>query len=122
MKSYKQFVAESNDARFNLNEGWGSAIRTLFRGGGSQWARRAPEIITGLVGANRMYTGATRPEGPRSPEAYKDYMHGALTAMPFGNPLQSAIKLGSLGVEGLRFADWEKRELEKRKKKEKNNK
>lgn len=117
MKTYREFVSESNNASQNIMER-GGFFRGLLRGGGSQWARRAPEVITGLVGLNRIYSGATRPEGPRSPEAYKDYMHGALTAMPFGSAVQNAIKLGSLGVEGLRFSEWEKRELEKRKKEE----
>jgi len=61
---------------------------------------------------------ATRYTVPAAAEAGLGALSTALTAMPFGNPVQSAIKLGSLGIEGLRFADWEKKELERRKREE----
>ena len=114
MKTYKQFVAESNSI---INEGWRSGLRSLGQSLGRQWVKknRPIEIGTGLIGLNRMWDGANRPEGPGSYEAKIDYGLGAAAAMPFGGTIQNTLKLGALGIEGMRQWDMYQKYLKKKK-------
>jgi len=123
MKTYKQFVVESDEAVSNLYEGLGglfSGLRSVGRSAGRQWVKkgRPIEIITGLVGANRAWDGFNRPEGPGSYEAKIDYGLGAAAAMPFGGAIQNTLKLGALGIEGMRQWDMYQKYLKKKKEQE----
>ena len=113
MKSYKQFVVESNDARCNLDESWaalGSGLRALGRSFGRQAVRRPVEILTGIYGAQRAGQAITNPAGYDEPGMYL----GLAQMMPFSNPLSTAVKLGAMGIEAKRRYD----SMMRRKKKE----
>lgn len=56
MKSYKQFVAESNQAVDNLQEGWRSGLWRLAKGGFTRFVKpgeNAIDAIKGIYGAQR---------------------------------------------------------------------
>ena len=119
MKSYKQFVAESNDARCNLDEGWGalgSGLRSLGRSAGGQFVKRFPDILTGIYGAQRAAQAVTNPAGYDEPGFYLGLGQMAPFVGPGGsiNPLSTAIKIGAMGIDAKRRYD----SMMRRKKKE----
>tara|TARA_R100000005_G_C4963543_1_gene179289 strand:+ start:91 stop:456 length:366 start_codon:yes stop_codon:yes gene_type:complete len=104
MKSYKQFVVESNDARCNLDEGWaafGSGLRALGRSAGRQWVKRPVDILTGIYGAQRVGQALTNPAGYDEPGMYL----GLGQMMPMANPVSTTIKLGAMGIDAKRRYD-----------------
>jgi hypothetical protein len=116
MKSYKQFVAESNDARCNLDEGWAAGLRALGRSVGKQWVKRPVDILTGIYGAQRAAQAVTNPAGYDEPGMYL----GLGQMVPMVGPAATAIKLGAMGVDAKRRYDSYMRR--KKKEEEKNNK
>ena len=114
MKSYKQFVAESNQAIDNLQEGWGSGLRALGRSVGRQWTKRPLDILTGLYGAQRATQAATNPAGYDEPGVYL----GLGQMVPFTNPVTGAVKLGSMAIDAKRRYDAYQKYLKKKQEEE----
>lgn len=116
MKSYKQFVAESDQAIDHLQEGWGSGLRALGRSVGRQWVKRPVDIATGFYGVQRAVQAATNPKGYDEPGVYL----GAAQAIPRVGPVATAIKLGAMGIDAARrIKAYQKYLMNKKKEEEK---
>ena len=120
MKSYKQFVAESNRAMDNLQEGWGSGLRSVGRSLGAQWVKRSPDIMTGIYGLQRAAQAVTNPDGYDEAGMYLGLGQAAPFLGPGGriNPLSTAIKVGSMVADGKRRYDAYQKYLKKKQKEE----
>lgn len=120
MKSYKQFVAESNRAMDNLQEGWGTAIRNAGRSIGAQWIKRSPDILSGIYGTQRAVQAVTNPAGYDEAGMYLGLGQAAPFLGPGGriNKLSTAIKLGSIVADGKRRIDAYQKYLKKKQKEE----
>jgi hypothetical protein len=98
MKTYKEFVTESNQAIENLHEGWMSGLRALGRSVGRQWVKRPIDIMTGIYGAQRATQAATNPAGYDEPGVYA----GLGQMVPSVNPASKAVKYGSMAFDAAR--------------------
>ncbi len=114
MKTYKEFVTESNQAVENLHEGWRSGLRALGRSVGRQWVKRPVDIVTGLYGAQRATQAATNPAGYDEPGVYA----GLAQMIPSVNPGATAVKYGAMAFDAVRRMKAHQKYLKMKKKEE----
>tara|TARA_R100001463_G_scaffold106044_1_gene160632 strand:+ start:67 stop:402 length:336 start_codon:yes stop_codon:yes gene_type:complete len=111
MKSYKQFVAESNQSK-EILEGWGAVFNVL-RGGAKAGAF-----------TSAFNTAALGHAALRGFESIKDgdkfgVYNAVAQGLPATNPFSTAVKLGAMGLDQLRLKkrddERKKREAEAKK-------
>jgi len=111
MKSYKQFVAESNQSK-EILEGWGAVFNVLR--GGSKAGAFTSMFNLGAAG-HAIKRGV---ESARDGDEFGVY-NAIAQGLPATNPFSTAVKLGAIGVDRLRIKkrddDRKKREKEKAK-------
>ena len=105
MKSYKQFVTESNQSR-EISEGLKSVLKVLVGG------RRGGDATRYLNAAGLAHAGLRGYESVMNRDKFGLYNAGAM-AIPMTNPYSTAVKLGAIGVDWLR---QQKKAEEERKK------
>jgi len=111
MKSYKQFVAESNQSKA-IFESWG-AIFNVIRGGAKAGA------FTSMFNTAALGHAALRGlESAKDGDRFGVY-NAVAQGLPATNPFSTAVKLGAIGVDQLRLKkrddDRKKREEERKK-------
>ena len=124
MKSYKQFVAESNQAIDNLQEGWRSGLFRLAKGGFSRFVKpgeNAIDAIKGIYGAQRVIQALPRGDDKKFDEFG---LYNALGIMVPGSAgaIPRALSYGALATDLMRRRRkgeaQRKSEEEKRRKRE----
>ena len=92
MKSYKQFVTESNQSR-EISESWKSVLKVLVGG------RRGGDATRYLNAAGLVHAGIRGYESVMNRDKFGAY-NAAAMAVPMTNPYSTALKLGAVGVTG----------------------
>ena len=124
MKSYKQFVAESNQAIDNLQEGWRSAAWRLAKGGFDRFVKpgeNAIDAIKGIYGTQRVIQALPRGDDKKFDEFG---LYNALGIMVPGSAgaIPRALSYGALATDLMRRRRkgeaQRKSEEEKRRKRE----
>jgi len=110
MKTYKQFVIESNQSKL-IVEGWGAVFNVLR--GGSKAGAFTSAFNTAMVGQAALRGF----ESARDGDKFGVY-NAVAQGLPATNPYTTAIKLGAIGVDQMRL---KKRDDERKKKEEKAN-
>ena len=105
MKSYKQFVTESNQSR-EIFESWKSVLKVLVG------VRRGGDATKYFNAAGLVHAGLRGYESAMKGDRFGVYNAGAM-AVPMTNPYSTAFKLGAIGIDALR---QQKKAEEERKK------
>tara|TARA_B100000035_G_scaffold288575_1_gene274306 strand:+ start:454 stop:798 length:345 start_codon:yes stop_codon:yes gene_type:complete len=95
MKSYKQFVTESNQSKAISENFWRTAYN-IMRGG----SKAGPAAST-LNALGLAHAGIRGTESVMNRDKFGLYNAGAM-AVPMSNPYSTTFKLGAIGVDWLR--------------------
>ena len=106
MKSYKQFVTESNQSRAISENFWRTAYNVL-RGGS-----KAGPATSYLNAAGSVYAGMRGVESVLNRDKTGVY-NAAAMAVPMTNPYSTTLKLGAIGIDLLRQREKAERDRKK---------
>jgi len=109
MKTYKQFVIESNQSKLIVENPWGAAFNILRGGSKAGYWTQGANLLSAGIGLKRGI------ESVRDKDEFGIY-NAAAQALPATNPYTAAFKLGAIGVDQMRL---KKRDDERKKKEEK---
>ena len=105
MKSYKQFVTESNQSK-EIFESWKSVFRVLAGG------RRGGDATRYLNAAGLVHAGMRGYESVMKGDKTGVY-NAAAMAVPMTNPYSTTLKLGAIGIDLLRQQEKAERDRKK---------
>lgn len=108
MKSYRQFVTESNQSKLIVEGPWGTAFNILRGGSKAGYWTQGANLFTAGLGLKRGIESAMKGDEFGIGNA-------AAQMLPATNPYTAAFKLGAIGLDQMRLKKLE----DERKKKEK---
>ena len=100
MKTYKEFVTESNQSKLIVENPWGTAFNILRGGSKAGYWTQGANLVTAGLGLKRGI------ESIRDKDEFGIY-NAAAQALPATNPYTAAFKLGAIGVDRMRLKKLE---------------